>query len=59
MTTIQAGLTYYRQINEQVRAAANREIRIEQVTGQRYLGCGSSDRRISICGTPGNGLGQY
>ena len=59
MTTVQAGLTYYQQVNEQVRGIADSEITIENVLGQRYLGCGSSGCAITIHGTPGNGLGQY
>lgn len=61
MTTIQAGLTYYKQVNEKVREAAERDdnITIENVIGQRYIGCGSSGKTITIHGTPGNGLGQY
>ena len=59
MTTVQAGLTYYKQVNEQVRGITDSEIAIENVVGQRYLGCGSSGKTIIIHGTPGNGLGQY
>ena len=44
MTTIQAGLTYYKQVNEKGREAAEKDdsITIENVIGQRYIGCGSS-----------------
>ena len=59
MTTVQAGLTYYKQVNEQVRSINDSEIAIENAIGQRYLGCGSSGKTIIIHGTPGNGLGQY
>ena len=61
MTTIQAGLTYYKQVNEKVREAAEKDdsITIENVIGQRYIGCGSTDRKITVHGTAGNGLGQY
>lgn len=59
MTTVQANLTYYQQLNEQIRAIDDSEITIENVIGQRYLGCGSANRTITIHGTPGNGLGQY
>ena len=40
MTTIQAGLTYYKQVNEKVREAAEKDdsITIENVIGQRYIG---------------------
>ena len=59
MTTVQAGLTYYKQVNEQVRSINDNDIAIENAIGQRYLGCGSSGKTIIIHGTPGNGLGQY
>ena len=59
MTTVQAGLTYYKQVNEQVRSINDNEIAIENAIGQRYLGSGSSGKTIIIHGTPGNGLGQY
>ena len=45
MTTVQAGLTYYKQLNEQIRAAQDSEITVENVIGQRYIGCGSTDAR--------------
>ena len=59
MTTVQAGLIYYKQVNEQIRAAQDSEITVENVIGQRYIGCGSADRKITVHGTAGNGLGQY
>ena len=59
MTTVQANLTYYQQLNEQIRAIDDSEITVENVIGQRYIGCGSSNHTITIHGTPGNGLGQY
>ena len=54
MTTIQAGLTYYKQVNEKVREAAEKDdsITIENVIGQRYIGCASastSTARRSRC----------
>ena len=59
MTTVQANPTYSQQLNEQIRAIVDNEITVENVIGQRYLGCCSADRTITIHGTPGNGLGQY
>ena len=54
------GRTYlYKQVNEQIRAAQDSEITVENVIGQRYIGCGSTDRKITVHGTAGNGLGQY
>lgn len=57
--TIQANLTNYQQINEQIRALDNPKVSVAHVIGQRYLGCGSSGKHITIHGIPGNGLGQY
>ncbi|MFQ9128289.1 MAG: hypothetical protein ACLR4Z_17665 [Butyricicoccaceae bacterium] len=34
-------------------------ITIENVIGQRYIGCGSSGKNITVHGTPGNGLDRY
>ena len=62
MTTIQAGLTYYKQVNEKVREAAEKDRRHHdrerdrpalhrlRLLGQKYH---------AYNGTPGNGLGQY
>ncbi len=59
MAIIYANDTYYKEVNEQLRNVAENDITVENVIGQRYLGCGSSDKKITIKGTPGNGLGQY
>ena len=55
MTTIQAGLTYYKQVNEKVREAAEKDdnITIENVIGQRYIGCGSSGEKYHGTRHPG------
>ena len=52
MTTVQAGLTYYKQLNEQIRAAQDSEITVENVIGQRYIGCGSSGKTITAAAPP-------
>ena len=57
MTTVQAGLTYYKQVNEQVRSINDNEIAIENAIGQRYLGCGSSGKTIIIHGNVGDACG--
>lgn len=49
----------YRQLNERLGACRDSEIVVENLLGQRYVGCGSSGRRFRLYGTPGNGLGQY
>ncbi len=56
---ITANTTYYKQLNEQIRACADSEITIREIYGQRYLGCGTSGKTLKLYGTPGNGLGQY
>lgn len=55
----QAGNTYYKELNEAIRASNADEIVVENVLGQRYLGCGTTGKRFALYGTPGNGLGQY
>ncbi len=54
-----ANTLYYQELNRQIAACADPEIVVENLLGQRYLGCGSSGRRFRLYGTPGNGLGQY
>ncbi|EPR11704.1 glutamate synthase [Ruminiclostridium papyrosolvens] len=51
--------TYYTEINEQIRNAADTEIILDKVYGQRYIGCGIKGKTITINGTPGNALGSY
>jgi len=60
---IEAAGMYYRQLNEQVRAAfaaGARTVELRGVNGQRYLGCAMGPSgRIVIRGTPGNDLGAF
>lgn len=49
----------YRELNEQIRNAGEREIQIDNCLGQRYIGDGSGGRSITINGVPGNALGAY
>mgnify|MGYP002801705426 CR=1 FL=1 len=42
-----------------MRNASEEEIVIENCIGQRYIAAGSSERHISVIGTPGNALGAY
>ena len=44
------------EINSAISAAENK-IDIVDCFGERFIGCGSSGRRINITGTPGNALG--
>ena len=60
--TINAAGVYYRQLNEQIRAAFNNgadEVVVENVCGHRYLGTGLRSGRIVINGVPGNDLGAF
>ncbi len=64
MKTIDAKGIYYRQLNQQIRAALqNREKEIEllNVNGQRYIGAGLNGNhvKITIRGTPGNDLAAF
>ena len=54
-----ANTLYYQQLNAQINACSDSEIVVENLLGQRYVGCGSSGRKFRLYGTPGNGLGQY
>ena len=37
MTTVQAGLTYYKQVNEEIRAIDDREITVENVISRSSI----------------------
>ena len=52
---IDANGQYYQQLNEAVRACADRDVTIDNVCGQRYIACAEKDRRFTLHGTPGNG----
>jgi glutamate synthase domain-containing protein 3 len=56
---ITVGDTYYTEINEQVRNTSDTDIVLDEVYGQRYIGCGIKGKNITINGTPGNALGSY
>ena len=55
---IDASSLSYQTLNETVRSAGG-ECRIEGCLGQRFIGAGLSNCRISIDGIPGNALGAY
>ncbi len=63
MTTIEAQGVYYRELNEQLRAAVRggaKEVVLEGVNGQRYIAAGLAVRaKIAIKGVPGNDLGAF
>lgn len=54
---------YYRELNEAVRRQVGngeKEIVLDNVNGQRYIGCGlSGDVRIIVNGVPGNDLAAF
>ncbi len=64
MYEIDAKDVYYRELNENIRNAIknhNRDIVLENVCGQYYIGCGLSnpDVTLTIHGVPGNDLGAF
>jgi glutamate synthase domain-containing protein 3 len=53
---------YYRDLNEQIRAAfaaGAATVELTEVNGQRYIGCAMGPGRIVIHGTPGNDLAMF
>ena len=56
---IQASGRTFRQINEDIRSAADRQVEIRGCCGHRFLADGLAGRRVEIYGTPGNALGAY
>lgn len=54
-----AGNKYYKELNAEIRSAAAKEITVENVIGQRYLGTGIADKELILYGTPGNALAAY
>lgn len=60
---IKANGTYYRELNEQVKAFVEKGakvIHLNQINGQRYIGSGIKQRvRIVIEGVPGNDLAAF
>jgi glutamate synthase domain-containing protein 3 len=55
----QGKIIYYKQLNESIRACEDSEIILENVCGQRYIGDGIGGKKITVNGTPGNGLCAY
>ncbi|MDR0920038.1 MAG: glutamate synthase [Oscillospiraceae bacterium] len=52
-------IIYYKELNETIRNCEDKEITLEDVCGQRYIGDGINGKKIVINGTPGNGLCAY
>jgi len=56
---INAQNLYYKELNQKIREASDKDIVIENCLGQRYIGDGQGNKNITIYGTPGNDLGAY
>ncbi len=50
---------HFKTLNDIIRNAEDADIYVENCNGQRYIGSGLSDKKITIKGTPGNALGAY
>lgn len=50
---------HFKDLNAQIRAAAARDIEIDNCLGQRYIGSGLAGKNLVINGLPGNALGAY
>lgn len=59
MIHINADEKYFKELNDEIRTAADTEITIDSCMGQRYIGAGMSGKNIQINGVPGNDLGCY
>lgn len=49
----------FREVNQEMRATQDTEITLTGCIGQRFIGAGTSGRRIAIHGISGNALGAY
>lgn len=58
MKTIDAKGMDYTALNQAVRQTDG-EIEIRNCLGQRFIAAGMSEKKITLCGTPGNALGAY
>lgn len=56
---IEAGLMYYKELNEKIRESSDSNIDLKEIFGQRYIGAALKDKTINIHGTPGNAMGAY
>ena len=60
--TVEAGLTRYEQVNEQIKKEleSHNKVTVKDVNGQRYIGCALDEgKTIEVYGTPGNDLACY
>lgn len=49
----------HKALNEAIASCEDQQVHLVNCLGQRYIGCGLSDKNIEIDGTPGNALGAY
>ena len=56
---IKASDLHFKLLNEQLKTSSDRDIKITNCLGQRYIGAGVVGKTITIEGTPGNALGAY
>jgi glutamate synthase domain-containing protein 3 len=59
LTTLNAKGVYYKELNRSIAATTDKDITLDNVNGQRYIGTNADGKVIEINGTPGNGLGAY
>lgn len=56
---INANTLHFQSLNEQLKSSGDKDIKITNCLGQRYIGSGVVGKHITIEGTPGNALGAY
>ena len=59
MVTIDCKNMPFDELNRQIKTCPDSEVTLCGALGQRYVGCGLTDKQITIIGTPGNALGAY
>ncbi len=59
MKTIGVGLRAFDDLNKEIRGCTDTKLVLNDVNGQRYIGCALKDKTIIINGTAGNALGSY
>lgn len=59
MTHIDAKDKYFKALNEEIRAAADADLTVDNLMGQRYIGAGIGGKNLFLHGVPGNDLGCY
>lgn len=56
---LEATNMYYKDMNDIIAKSEDKVIELENVCGQRYIGCGLKGYQITINGIPGNALAAY